>query len=100
LHLGLPVAEAQQRIDAREFAEWMAYDQLDPFGQVRGDLQAGIVASTLVNLQPGRRGAAAKVGDFVLRFFRRPSVTPVATEETLKSRVAAIQRALSRNKKR
>lgn len=36
-------------MDSRELAEWQAYAQLDPFGNARGDLRAGIVASTFAN---------------------------------------------------
>lgn len=35
---------------ALEFAEWMAFFRVEPFGDVRGDLQAGIVASTVANV--------------------------------------------------
>ncbi len=47
--LGLSVAEAQARIDAREFGEWMAFAGLEPFGEERADLRAAIVASTVAN---------------------------------------------------
>lgn len=32
-----------------DFQECMLYDQLEPLGDVRGDLQAGIIASTIAN---------------------------------------------------
>lgn len=32
LALGCTVAEAQERIDSREFAAWRAYDRLEPIG--------------------------------------------------------------------
>lgn len=34
-------------MSSREFSEWMAYAQLEPFGEQRADLRAGIVASTV-----------------------------------------------------
>lgn len=34
-----------------EFLECMLYEQMEPFGGLRGDLQAGIIAATLVNLK-------------------------------------------------
>ena len=37
------------RTDSRELAEWLAYAQLEPFGEPRADLRAGIVASTIAN---------------------------------------------------
>ena len=35
---------------SRELTEWMAYYQMEPFGPERGDLQAGIVAATVANV--------------------------------------------------
>lgn len=37
------------RIDSRELTEWFAYAQVEPFGEARADLRAGIVASTVAN---------------------------------------------------
>ena len=50
LALGATVGELQARMGSREFAEWNALYQLDPFGDVRGDFQARQIASTVVNL--------------------------------------------------
>lgn len=36
-------------MDSRELSEWMAYYELEPFGEERADLRAGIVASTVAN---------------------------------------------------
>lgn len=38
------------QISSREITEWMAYDKLEPFGERRADLRAGIVASTVANV--------------------------------------------------
>ena len=43
----------------------MAYYSLDPFGEVRGDLQAGIVASTIANVNKGKNGRAFTPDDFM-----------------------------------
>lgn len=54
------------QLTARELDEWMAYYMLEPFGETRHDLQAGIVASTVVNLFGDRKGKPLNPGDFVL----------------------------------
>jgi hypothetical protein len=41
-------------LDCVELAEWMAYDSLDPFGGVRGDVQAGVVAAAVMNAAGGK----------------------------------------------
>ena len=52
LALGKSVAETQACVTSAEFSEWMAYDQLDPFGNVRGDMQAGIIAAQVGGGKP------------------------------------------------
>lgn len=44
-----------------ELSEWMAFDSLEPFGERRADLRAGIVASTVANsgMRPPRNPARA-----------------------------------------
>jgi len=49
------VGELLARMSSRELAEWQAYAQLDPFGNERGDLQAGIVASMIANVYRDRK---------------------------------------------
>jgi len=43
--LGMSIRNAQREIDSREFAEWVAEFRLEPWGEIRSDLRAGIVAS-------------------------------------------------------
>ena len=63
----MSVAEAQARISSREFAEWQAYDQVDPFGEWRSDFRAGVIASATVNLWR-RRGETTSPADFMPDF--------------------------------
>lgn len=44
-------------MSSSELAEYMAYDQIEPIGEARADLRAGILASTFVNhgASPPRR---------------------------------------------
>ncbi len=61
------------------------YEQLEPFGDLRGDLQAGVVASTLVNLKL-KPGASPLTPD---KFFpkidwkRKEAVKQMSPEEQL-----------------
>ena len=61
----MSVAECQQRISSAEFAEWMAFAQVDgPWWSERGDLQAGIVAATVANVHV-RKGKRLAPKDFM-----------------------------------
>lgn len=48
--MGIPIAELQERISSREFAEYWSHFELEPWGLEREDLRAGIVASTIANV--------------------------------------------------
>ena len=54
-------------ISAREFAEWRAYDQLDPFGEERGDLRNAILCQLIANALV-TKGKKPKVDDFMPKF--------------------------------
>ena len=42
---------------AYEFAEWRAYDRLDPIGAYRGDLQSAVVAASM---------SGGKLSDYII----------------------------------
>mgnify|MGYP003151380016 CR=1 FL=1 len=55
-----------QNIDSRELAEWAAYNSLEPIGGKRGDLHAGIIASTIANVNRGKGSKTFSPTDFML----------------------------------
>lgn len=71
----------------RVLLDWLDYDKLDPIGNQRGDLQAGIIASTVANsvmavLNSFSKRKSRKTfspGDFMPKFKR-----PTTIEETTK----------------
>ena len=58
LRLGCTVRELLDRMDAREYLRWQLYEEYDPFGNERGDLQAALVASTVANQWRGEKDKA------------------------------------------
>lgn len=50
LQLGKSVRQCQAEIDSAEFTEWMAYYQLEPFGETVADIRHGIATSLLANI--------------------------------------------------
>lgn len=62
-----------------ELGEWTAFWLINPWGANRGDLQAGIVASTVANAfrDTRKRRKAFAAADFMPRFGRpKPAPTP------------------------
>jgi hypothetical protein len=43
------VRELTERLSSREIAEWIAYYQIEPFGEERADLRAAIIACVIAN---------------------------------------------------
>ena len=56
------------RCNSRQFAEWQAYYQVEPWGEERADLRAGIVASTIANVNRGKGQKPFKPSDFMPDF--------------------------------
>ena len=63
----MTVRDLLDRCDSRELAEWEAYASIEPFGEERADLRAGIVAAAVANSNP-YRGKAWKPSDFMPKF--------------------------------
>ena len=64
--LGKTVHELERSLGSRELAEWMAYDSIDPIGEVRGDLRAALISSTMANIHRSTKTRAYKLADFLL----------------------------------
>ena len=61
----MTVREMLARIDSNELSEWMAFYELDPFGSVRTDLNAGVIAATIANVNRGKNGKTFQPSDFM-----------------------------------
>ena len=58
--------ELLSRCDSYELAEWAAYHSIEPIGGIRGDLQSGIIASTIANVNRGKNSKSFSPSDFML----------------------------------
>lgn len=63
----MTVRELLTRIDSRELSEWMAFFELEPWGAEVDDWRAGLVASTIVNVNrdPKKRAQPFQPKDFM-----------------------------------
>ena len=77
----MTVAELLARVSARELSEWQAYYTLEPWGEERDDLRAGIIASVVANVHRSKGGKTWKPSDFVLEF--QPREREPQTEEQM-----------------
>lgn len=86
----MSVRRAQAEIDSREFVEWVAFFQLEPFGSEMNFFRTGILASVMANLFSKRK---SKPADFVPKFGFQTERKSVADME------ASIRRMFPRRKK-
>ena len=45
----MTVSELDARMTSREFAEWMIYFQIEPFGPARQDYHAALISTVVAN---------------------------------------------------
>lgn len=62
----MPVCELLKRMPSAELTEWMAFDQLEPFGEPRADLRAALVCATTANAHRSRDDRPFALDDFLL----------------------------------
>ena len=65
-------------MSSAEFTDWVAYAQIEPFGQVRADLRAGLVASVIAEVyrDPKHRPEPFTPADFMPAFDTEPDPGP------------------------
>lgn len=52
----MPVAELQRRITGIEFMEWMAYAEVEPFGDARADLHFSLLSYLVASIFGTKKG--------------------------------------------
>lgn len=87
LALGLPVREMLASMGSDELTEWMAYYQLEPFGDYRADYRSGVVASTFANAHRPKDAGPFKPEDF-MPFLDKPKATKAPTQDETQLNVA------------
>ena len=67
-HLGMTLERLGREMSSYELTQWIAYFKVEPFGHVRGDIQAGVIASVIANSSPGRGKRTYRPSDFMPDF--------------------------------
>ena len=72
----MTVRQLLANLDSAELTEWIAFDRMEPIGEFRADLRAGIVASAVANYGGRDIREARKPSDF-MPFLERPEERPL-----------------------
>lgn len=95
LALGKTVSELGQSLTYKEFREWCAFYQIEPWGDYRADLRAGIIASTVRNFNAWRANEPQEwepidFMPYVDQRFREGQESTVVPEQSLTDEELAI----------
>lgn len=89
--MGWSIRWAEENIDARELAEWLAYYRVEPFGEERDDMRSASIACTMANIHRGKNQRAYRISEFMLS----PSADATKPEQTPAQMKAVLQSAFS-----
>jgi len=92
LAMGRTLQELRAVLSYAEFQEWCLYYQIEPWGDERADLRAGIVASTIANYAGRQRADGADPAlpvDYMPYVERAPADTPAPEQQLTDDELAA-----------
>ena len=61
----MPVGEMLRRMSSAELTEWAAYAEIEPFGAQWDNWRAGLITSTIANVNRGKGRKAYKASEFM-----------------------------------
>ena len=65
LSLGMTIQQLLDNMDSQELSAWIAYDSIQPLGELMDDFRTGMVCSVVANANNGKRGKALSPADFM-----------------------------------
>lgn len=69
VRLGIANVDAMARsLTAKQLLEWEAYEDLEPFGELRQDYRIASIVTMLANINRGKGKKAYTLEDFVVKF--------------------------------
>lgn len=90
---GMSVHELQETSDADEFAEWLAYQELNPASEERADFRAAIVAAVIANLFKGKKDKMISPIDF-MPYTERPQISAKDQARQVEDKILAWTRMM------
>ncbi len=93
--------EMLRSISALQFNEWIAYAELEPFGEERADLRMAILASLIANTNrdPKKKSTPYEVNDFMPQFEKKEPISKEDAIATIDAMMTALVYATGGNKK-
>lgn len=93
LALGRTIQELRATLSYREFLDWCLYYRIEPWGEPRADLRAGIIASTVANYagkaRPESAGPTRPVDFMPYADLNVEQISPVVEQKLTDDELAA-----------
>lgn len=86
----MSVARAKREVDSVEFAYWMAYFNIEPFGERLADIRMGTLAATMANIHRDSKRPAFEPADF-LPWHKRESRPVLFDDPKAQARFLALE---------
>lgn len=64
----MPISVLKRQMSSSEFTEWLAYDQIEPFGAWRDDVRIGVLGASLAPLLGDFKGRPPTPEMFMPKF--------------------------------
>lgn len=77
-------------MSARKYREWLAYYDIEPFGEKRADLRSAIIASTMANAWRNKGTRRFKLNDFMIKFEKSKPPTGDALYNKIRAATLAL----------
>ena len=93
--LGMTVADMSARMTTEEFADWLAFERVEPFGSPAAHWRSALIASILANVnRDPKKTKSFKISDFM----PETSLSRTMASRAMSENILAHLRATSPNK--
>ena len=82
--MGIPVGELQQRVSSKEFTEYLAYFNVEPWPEERADINSASIATLLANIHrdPQKQPTPFGIQDLKIDYWKQEESQEERNEQT------------------
>ena len=79
----MSVARCRSEVDGPEFRDWIAYYNIEPFGELRQDIRFGIACCLFASVHRKKGAAKPKIDDFMVERFLKKSADDAESVDSM-----------------
>ena len=78
--LGMTLGRLREEMSSAEMAAWIAFNRIDPIGEMRGDMRTAQVLQQQASMHPKPGSEPSKLQDFLLFYKKEPEKPKTARQ--------------------